>query len=78
MTLTEKSLRMLQKSMRIRKITDEQEIAVLERFSTEPKPYEWTEQDIFVQIQNYLGCGEFIKSVKDKRGTSPQLSNADF
>ena len=61
MTLTKTSLRKLQESLWIRKITDEQRAAILEQFSTEPEPYEWSEQDIMVQIQNFLGCGEFEK-----------------
>jgi len=48
--------------MWIRKITGEQRTAILERFGTEPEPYEWSEQDVVVQIQNFLGCGEFVKT----------------
>jgi hypothetical protein len=50
--------------MRVR-MTDSQKFVILERFGTEPEPYEWTEQDISVQIQNFLGCGEFVKSAQD-------------
>ena len=54
-------------------ITPEQKRIILERFGTEPEPYEWTEQDIAVQIQNYLSCGEFVKSIQGtgKRFTLP-------
>jgi len=54
-------------------ITAQQKRIILERFGTEPEPYEWTEEDICIQIQNYLSCGEFVKSVQDtsKRFTLP-------
>ena len=45
-------------------ISKEQERMILERFGEEPEPYEWTEQDIVVQIENFLGCGEFVKTPK--------------
>lgn len=61
MTLTKKALSRSLNSMRI-SATAEQKIAILERFGTEPFPYEWSEQDIFTQIQNFLGGGEFVKS----------------
>ena len=51
--------------MRIYPITNEQRFAILERFSIEPEPYEWSEQDITLQIRNFLGCGEFVKSIKN-------------
>ena len=62
MTITEKYLLDWEKSARIR-ITPEQKQSILARFGDEPTPYEWTEQDIAVQVQNFLGCGEFVKSV---------------
>jgi hypothetical protein len=37
--------------------------SILERFGEEPDSYEWTEQDIAVQIQNFLWCGEFEKEI---------------
>jgi hypothetical protein len=43
--------------------------AILERFATEPEPYEWTQQDIYTQIRNYIDCGEFVKSVQDSANT---------
>lgn len=46
-------------------ITAEQKRAILERFGTEPEPYTWSDQDIAVQIRNYLECGEFVKSMID-------------
>ena len=63
MTLNKRKLRKLCESLRI-SCTRIQERIILGRFSTEPEPYEWTEQDIVVQIENYLGCGEFVKSGK--------------
>lgn len=50
MTLTEKSLRQWEESMFIL-LTDEQRRIILDRFGTEPEPYEWTEQDISEQIR---------------------------
>jgi hypothetical protein len=64
MTLTKKSLKRLSESMWIR-LTEGQEHAILERFGTEPEPYEWSEQDVVTQIQNFLGCGEFVKPLQD-------------
>jgi hypothetical protein len=40
----------------------EQKDAILDRFGTEPWPYEWSEQDVSTQIQNLIGCGEFVKT----------------
>ena len=85
MTLTKTSLRKWQESMWIRKISDEQRAAILERFGTEPEPYEWSEQDISIQIQNFLGCGEFVKSIdsdneykKALRGNKPRESGSNI
>jgi hypothetical protein len=63
MTLTEKRLKKLGESMRVR-FTKEQGRVILERFGTEPEPYEWSEQDIAVQIQNFIGYGEFVKTAQ--------------
>ena len=60
MTLTKKALARSLDSMRV-SATDEQKIAILDRFGTKPFPYEWSEQDVFTQIQNFLGCGKFVK-----------------
>ena len=49
MTLTKLKLKKLCESMRIL-ITKEQEQLILERFGEEPWPYEWSEQDIIMQI----------------------------
>ena len=64
MTLTKRELKKLGESMWVG-FTQEQERVILDRFGTEPEPYEWSEQDIVVQIQNFLGCGEFSKSIRD-------------
>jgi len=67
--------------MWIRKITDDQRAAILERFGTEPEPYEWSEQDIVTQIENFLGCGEFVKSIKPSpnwNGRSTVAQEQDF
>jgi len=63
MTINKRWLRKTTASLRVL-ITKEQELLILERFGEEPEPYEWSEQDIFVQIQNFLGCGEFVKKAE--------------
>jgi hypothetical protein len=49
MILTEKDLRKWEESMFTR-LTTEQKQIILERFGTEPEPYEWSEQDIAEQM----------------------------
>lgn len=49
MTLTEKDLREWEESTFTR-LTAEQRKIILDRFGTEPEPYEWSEQDIAEQI----------------------------
>jgi len=77
MTLNQQKLKKMGESMRV-SITKEQERTILDRFGTEPKPNEWTEQDIVVQIQNFLGCSEFVKTIQDNNGQSTISSDADF
>ena len=60
MTITKKFLRDWENSDRIR-FTDEQKAIFLERFGTEPEPYEWSLQDIVEQIKNYRYCGHWEK-----------------
>ena len=67
MTITKKYLRDLEKYSRIT-ITTEEKATILERFGTEPEPYTWSEQDISVQIRNFLNCGHWEK---------PMVSHAD-
>jgi len=64
MTLNKRKLKKLGESMWVC-FTKEQERIILERFGTEPEPYVWTEQDIDVQILNFLGCGEFEKTIQN-------------
>jgi len=64
MTLTKRELKRMGESLRVW-ITKEQEQIILDRFGIEPEPYEWSEQDIAIQIQNFLGCGEFEKTIQD-------------
>jgi len=71
MTITKRKLRSMGESLRVY-ITKAQERTILDRFGCEPKPYEWTEEDIFIQIRNFLGCGEFVKTIQDNSG---QLRN---
>lgn len=49
MTLNEKDLRKWEEST-FTSFTAEQRRIILERFRTEPEPYEWSEQDIAEQI----------------------------
>lgn len=76
MTITKKYLRDWEKSTFIT-ITPEQKRIILERFGTEPAPYEWSDQDIAVQISNYLGCGEFVKSIRDNSGAGKRYRLPD-
>lgn len=50
MTMNKRSLRELSEAMRIA-FTKEQERMILERFGTEPEPYEWSQQDIEMQVR---------------------------
>jgi hypothetical protein len=77
MTLTEKDLRRLRKTASV-PITAEQRRSILERFGTEPWPYDRSEQDIAVQIRNFLDCGEFVKTAQDAGNRSALLPDADF
>ena len=61
MTITKRYLRALEKSARI-SFSEEQKQVLLNRFGEEPWPHEWSEQDIQVQISNYLHCGHWEKS----------------
>ena len=77
MTLTIRKLKKMEESMWIR-FTKEQKQAILERFGTEPEPYEWSEQDIAVQIRNFLGCGEFVKPIRNCAEPSKIPFDEDF
>jgi len=59
-------------------LTKEQKRVILERFGTEPEPYEWTEQDIFIQIRNYLSSGEFVKTMQNTIDTSTDNEKYDI
>ena len=60
MTLNKRSLKKLTDSWRIT-ITKEQQRKILARFRDEPWPYEWSDQDITVQIRTFLAYGQFNK-----------------
>jgi len=55
-----------------------QQQAIIERFGTEPEPYEWNRQDIYAQIRNYIDCGEFVKSIQDNGNTVMLPLGVDF
>jgi len=78
MTLNKRKLKKLGESMWVH-FSKEQECIILDRFATEPEPYEWTEQDIGVQIQNFLSCGEFVKAIQENNnGQSTLPFGVDF
>ena len=77
MTLNEKTLIKWVKST-FTLLTANQKQTILDRFGTEPESYEWTQQDIFVQIQNYLDCGEFVKSIQVNDNLPSSPAGADF
>ena len=77
MTMTERDLRKWEEST-FTPITAEQRKIILERFGTEPEPYDWTEQDICVQIRNFLGCGQFVKAISSSGKPSPLPAGMDF
>jgi len=64
MTLNKRKLNKIALSMWVT-FTKEQECLILERFGEEPWPYEWTEQDIAIQIRNLLHSGVFVKEPKE-------------
>jgi hypothetical protein len=64
MILTKKDLDKWEKAT-FTLLTSDQRQMILERFGAEPDPYEWSEQDIGVQIKNFLVCGDFVKTVQD-------------
>ena len=77
MTITAKYLRDWEKSARML-FAAEQKRIILERFGTEPEPHVWTDQDIYVQIQNFLGYGEFSKSIQANGPTSTLPDGIEF
>ena len=77
MILTDKSLQKWKEST-FTLLNEEQRENILERFGTEPEPYEWTEQDIGVQIRNYLCCGEWEKSVMNNGAGKFLSRNVEF
>jgi hypothetical protein len=60
LTLTKKAINRLEETM-FRPISTAQKETIFQRFGTEPEPHEWTEEDISIQIRNFLDCGEFVK-----------------
>ena len=79
MTLNKRKLRRWKESMFIL-LTEQQEQCILERFGTEPEPYEWSEQDIAIQIRNFIESGEFVKACTVYAHPSPPawLDDVDF
>ena len=58
MTMSKKDLQRWQESMHTL-LSESQKAAILERFGTEPEPYEWSEPDIAEQIHKFLNHGYF-------------------
>jgi hypothetical protein len=78
MTLNKRKLRKMLEGMRVI-CSKEQERTILERFCEEPWPYEWSDWDICVQVSNFLGCGEFVKStIRTGDGNNPLFDSEPF
>lgn len=77
MTLTKKDLYKWEETT-FTPLTAEQRRMILERFGTEPESYEWSEQDIVVQIKNFLACVEFVKSVQYNSKQATLLRGTEF
>ena len=60
MILTRSKLNQLEESMRL-PMTQRQKADILEHFGTEPQPYQWTEEDIVIQIRNFMERGVFSR-----------------
>ena len=76
MTITKKYLQDWEKSA-FMVINADQKRAILERFGVEPESYEWTDQDIAVQVRSFLECGEFVKQLQH-REECMSLTGVDF
>jgi hypothetical protein len=63
-------------------LTKAQKSAIMKRFGTEPEPYDWTEQDIAIQVRNFVECGVFVKGSNDheitERTKDLDLNNDSF
>ena len=77
MTITKQYLRKWEENNR-KHLTHEQKQMFLERFSEEPYPYEWSAQDIDVQIGNYLYCGEWEKPIQSNSFGEALPHDIDF
>ena len=64
MTLTKRDINRMEQSMWL-PMSASQKAAIFDRFGVEPEPYGWTGQDIVTQIQNFIGCGEFVKEAEE-------------
>jgi len=69
MTITARYLREWEKS-KLTLISMKQKRIILDRFGIEPDPYEWSEQDIEIQIRNFLNCGHWEKPMISHAGQS--------
>ena len=69
MILARRTLNQWLEGMRIW-ANEEQKTTILGRFGTEPEPYEWSEQDISIQIRNFFHSGVFVKELLDSEITS--------
>jgi len=77
MTINKRYLDKYEKSMRVY-IPEERKAVILERFGEEPEPYEWSEQDITKQIENYLDWGSWEKPVKSNGVCTTLPPGIDF
>lgn len=78
MTMTEKGLREWAESMGIL-LSESQKTVILERFGTEPAPYEWSEQDIAEQIRKFVEHGYFRQPEPSRNtNTIPEQPGMEF
>ena len=77
MTINRRWLRKWQESM-FTSLTKEQESTILGHFGTEPEPYEWSEQDIAIQLRNFVECGVFVKGKMDSEYHESLPPHDDF
>lgn len=77
MTLSKSTLAQWEESMGVR-LSKAQRITILQRFGSEPEPYERSEQDIAEQIRTYLQWNAFEKPMSTCNGKTTIPIGVDF
>ena len=72
MTIDKKILQEWEENMLI-SLSKSQETAILARFTVEPEPYTWSEQDIYEQIRSFVDKGFFVKPATNFNAEAPSL-----